>query len=168
MDKEVTPKPNLPVLKCRDEDFEYILKFFAVSDTLDEALESPNFVKRLEAIPHAMTGVRMMSGRMLQMVTDLTATMPENKRRSLFRMKSGMRYRVYCRIPAHKVECSDTVLSNEELGVILKYANIGNCDICFEQNCNRCKLGKVFDNIMMYDREKHETWATWEGWANMP
>ena len=165
---EKYPKPNLPVLKCRDDDFEFILKFFALSDTLDDAIACEHFKKRLEAIPHALSGVKMMQGRMLQMVNDLVATMPANKRKSLLRMSSGMKYRVYCRMPASKVESSDTVLSNVELGTLCKFAKQGHCDICLERNCNKCKLGKVFDSVMMYDRDKHESWANWSGWGNMP
>lgn len=162
------PKPNLPELKAYPDDYEMILKMFAISDTFDDALIMPNFKRRLDAIPHATSGMRMMQGRMLQMVNDLVATLPAKKRLSLLRMSDGMKYRVYCRMPAAKVESSDTVLSNDELGTLLKFAKAGNCDICFDHNCSRCALGKVFDSVLTHDRNDDETWANWSGWGNMP
>lgn len=168
MKEEKTPKPNLPVIKAYPDDFEMILKCFAISDTIDDALANENFKRRLDAIPHATSGMRMMQGRMLQMVHDLTATLPFIKRRSLLRMHGGMKYRVYCRMPVGKLESGDAVLSNDELGALCKFAKAGNCDVCFEQNCNRCKLGKLFDSILPYDRDKDETWSNWIGWVDMP
>ena len=60
MDKNKQPKPNLPVIKTHNDEIELILKLFAVSDTLDDALENESFVKRLEAIPNAYSGVKMV------------------------------------------------------------------------------------------------------------
>ena len=39
MNKEKNPKSNLPVLKSYPEEIDMILKFFAISDTIDDALK---------------------------------------------------------------------------------------------------------------------------------
>ena len=38
MNREKNPKSNLPVLKSYPEEIDMILKFFAISDTIDDAL----------------------------------------------------------------------------------------------------------------------------------
>ena len=46
---------------------------------------------------------------------------------------------------------------SEDLDVIAKYAH-EQCKLCIEQNCRRCKLGKVFDRVYTYDRGE-DSWA---------
>ena len=144
MNREKNPKSNLPVLKSYPEEIDMILKFFAISDTIDDALNERSFRRRLDAIPNATSGLKMTSGR----------------------MSPHMKYRVYLNPPVSKVGDEKTVMANEDLGLLCSYAH-RNCDICFERNCNNCKLGKVFDHILAYDRDKDESWATWEGWVDI-
>lgn len=166
MNRDKNPKPNLPVLKSYPEEIDMILKFFAISDTIDDALNERSFRRRLDAIPNATSGLKMTSGRMLQLLYDLVATLPEAKRNSILRMSPHMKYKVYLNPPVSKVGDEKTVMANEDLGLLCSYAH-RNCDICFERNCNNCKLGKVFDHILAYDRDKDESWATWEGWVDI-
>lgn len=164
MNTNKTPKPNLPEIKCYPPEIDMILKFFAISDTIDDAIHMPEFSKRLDAIPHAKSGLKMMSGRMLQLVYDLVATLSEPKRKSILRMAPHMKFKVYHAAPASACGDGTTILDVEDLSVLCHYAKM-NCDMCFDGNCNQCKLGKVFDKVMMYDREKNESWSTWEGWG---
>lgn len=166
MDKNKQPKPNLPVIKTHNDEIELILKLFAVSDTLDDALENESFVKRLEAIPNAYSGVRMMNGRALQLLYDLVATLPDCKKRAILRMSKNMKYKVYFNAPVSKEKDGEVIMSNEDLGKLLKYAH-QNCDICLKNSCNGCELGKVFDRTLSHYRDKDESWATWEGWVNI-
>ena len=165
MNREKNPKPNLPVLKSYPEEIDMILKFFAISDTIDDALNERSFRRRLDAIPNATSGLKMTSGRMLQLLYDLVATLPEAKRKSILRMAPYMKFKVYHAAPASACGDGTTILDVEDLDILCHYAKM-NCDMCFDGNCNQCKLGKVFDKVMMYDREKNESWSTWEGWVN--
>lgn len=164
MNKNKTPKPNLPVVKCYPPEVDMILKFFAISDTVDDALEMPEFKRRLDAIPQATSGLKMISGRMLQLVYDLVATLPEAKKKSILRMAPHMKFKVYHAAPASEVGEGTTVVETEDLDTLARYAKM-NCDMCFDGNCNNCKLGKVFDKVMTYDRDYHEKWSTWSGWS---
>ena len=164
MNKHKTPKPNLPVVKCYPPEVDMILKFFAISDTVDDALEMPEFKRRLAVIPHAETGLKMTSGRMLQLVYDLVATLPEAKRNSILRMAPYMKFKVYHAAPASEVGEGNTIIDTEDLDTLARFAKM-NCDMCFDGNCNKCKLGKIFDKVMTYDREYHEKWSTWPGWS---
>ena len=164
MNTNKTPKPNLPEIKCYPPEIDMIRKFFAISDTIDEALAMPEFKRRLDAIPHATAGLKMTSGRILQLVHDLVATLPESKQVSILRMAPYMQFKVYCAAPASVYGDGTTILDVEDLDILCYYAKM-NCDMCFDGNCNQCKLGKVFDKVMTYDREKDESWSTWEGWG---
>lgn len=158
------PKPNLPVLKSYPDDVELILKFFAISDTFDDALECQAFKRRLDAIPNATQGVKMMNGRTLQMLYDLVATLPDDKKRSILRMSKHMKYKVYHATPASELGSGETVINTDDLNTLCKFAK-QNCDVCFNGNCNNCELGKIFDSVFTYSRDKDESWATWEGWV---
>lgn len=164
MSKDKSPKPNLPVIKCYPSEIDMILKFFAISDTIDDALKMPEFTRRLAAIPHAELGLKMTGGRMLQLVYDLSATLPEPKRKSIIRMSRFMKYKVYHAAPASDCEKGTTIIEMGDLDTLCRFAKL-NCDMCFNKSCNQCPLGKVFDKIMPYDRDKHESWSTWEGWG---
>ena len=166
MNYKKVPKENLPELRCRPEEVDLILKVFAMSDTCDEMVLSQAFKKRLDAIPHATTGMKMMAGRMLQLSYDLVATLPEAKRRSILRMAPHMKFKVYHAAPASAVGEDEVVMDYTDVTTLCKYAH-QNCDICFEKSCNNCPLGKVFDQCLTYDRDKNESWATWEGWSRM-
>ena len=166
MNYNKTPKPNLPQLKCYPDEIDMILKFYAVSDTIDDALALPEFKRRLAAIPHAEAGLKMVNGRMLQLLFDLVATLPEAKRMSILRMSQHMKYKVYHATPASAVGEGEAVIEIEDLNTLCKQARM-NCDVCFERTCNNCPLGKVFDKVMPYDREYHESWSTWEGWSKL-
>lgn len=166
MNKKKNPKPNLTVLKTYPEEIDMILKFFAISDTIDDALSEPSFRRRLDAIPNATSGLKMTSGRILQLLYDLSATLPETKRNSIIRMSPHMKYKVYLNPPVSKVGNDKTVIAKDDLGLLCQYAHM-NCDFCLEPHCNNCKLAKVFDHIIAYDRDKDESWSTWSGWADI-
>lgn len=154
------PKLNLPELKCYPEEVDLILKVFAMSDTIDEMLVTPSFKKRLDAIPHATTGMKMMNGRMLQLAYDLVATLRDSKKASILRMSPYMKFKVYHAAPASALGENECIVGYDDLNLLCKYAS-RNCDICFDGNCNSCELGKLFDRVMIYDRERDESWSTY-------
>ena len=164
---EKKPKPNLPVIKCDSGDIDYILKLCAATTVLDQVLTDPDFKRRLDAIPHASTGVKMMYGRMFQLVMDLVGTIPEPKRDTVIRLGNNMKFRVYHGRPASVDPKRETLLLTDDLNCLCNYAKM-NCDMCFDGNCNSCKLGKTFDRVMPYSRDRHERWSTWEGWPDIP
>ena len=166
MNYDKTPKPNLPQLKCYPDEIDMILKFYAVSDTIDDALTLKEFKRRLDVIPHAEAGLKMMNGRMLQLLYDLMATLPEAKRKSILRMSTHMKYKVYHAAPASEVGDGEAIIEIEDLNTLCKQARM-NCDICFERSCNSCPLAKVFDKVLPYDRERYERWCDWEGWSKL-
>ena len=166
MNAKKSPKPNLPQLKCYPPEIDMIFKLFAVSDTLDDALELPEFKKRLAVIPHAEAGLKMMNGRILQLLYDLVATLPEPKKKTILRMSTNMKYKVYHGTPASVIDEGEATIEMEDLNTLCKQARM-NCDVCFERTCNNCPLGKVFDKVLPYDRERHESWSTWEGWGKI-
>lgn len=165
MNYNKVPKPNLPELRCYPEEIDLILKVFAMSDTIDEMLVTPSFKRRLDAIPHATTGMKMMGGRMLQLAFDLVATLPDAKKRSISRMAPHMKFKVYHAAPASSLGEDECVIRHEDASLLCKYAS-HNCDICFDGNCNNCELGKLFDEVMTYDRERNESWATYNWGRN--
>lgn len=160
------PKPNLPELKCYPEEVDLILKVFAMSDTCDEMLATPSFKRRLEAIPHAATGMKMMSGRMLQLAYDLVATLRGPKRVSILRMSPYMKFKVYHAAPASSMGEDECIVGYEDLMSLCQYAS-RNCDICFDGNCNNCELGRLLDRVMTHDRERDESWSTYNWKRNV-
>lgn len=163
MDYNKVPKPNLPELKCYPEEIDLILKVFAMSDTCEEMLATPSFKRRLDAIPHAATGVKQVNGRMLQLAFDLVATLNDSKKRSIARMAPHMKFKVYHGAPASALGDDECIVGYDDLHLLCKYAS-RNCDICFDGNCNSCELGKTFDRVMTHEREWNESWATYGGW----
>ena len=63
-----------------------------------------------------------------------------------------MKYKTYFGAQASKVDSDDCIISTDRLNVLAQAAH-DRCKICFDGDCARCALGKVFDGIYCKDRE---------------
>ena len=160
--KERTPKPGLPVMQSRSVEIDIIVKLFAAYGVISQL--SVDMRKRLELIPHALSGVRMMEGRLEQLLYDLCATLPESKRNKVFSMGDYVQYKPVYNIRAAKDD-NEIIMTAEDADILNKYASEW-CKMCIDGNCNTCELGKVFDRTLTYNRKRDESWSNWNGWNN--
>ena len=88
----------------------------------------------------------------------MLVTFPSEKLESMQKMVNFMSYEVH--FNARGLSAKDpgmTCVDNKHLDEITNAAH-DRCLIC-DDNCNRCKLGKAFDRVLLKDRPKESSWA---------
>lgn len=112
---------------------------------------------RFKAIPNGKRDIKMLSTVLDRVVQDLCCTFPVEKLESIKRMLPHMRYKTHFGMSASNMGDDECVIQSQDLVVITKFAH-EQCKICIDQNCRRCKLGKVLDRVCMHDRNDG-SWA---------
>lgn len=141
--------PDLPIVRVNGDGINRLFGLYAVCQHLDrlEAEEE----KRIRAIPNGWRDLRLCRTLLHKLAKNMRYTMPPEKRGSIDRMASRMRFRVWCGHEPIKTTPDEVVLAEKELDVLVKYAR-NECKLCIEQKCNQCPLGKTFDSVLDYDR----------------
>lgn len=108
--------------------------------------------KRFQAIPHGWRDLRMIESVLSRLIDDLLQTYPLPKLVSMQRMMPHMTYRLHFGASASQLNEDECIISEDELHTLSVFAH-EQCKLCFEQNCDRCKLGKILDGIRCDDRD---------------
>lgn len=113
--------------------------------------------RRFRAIPNGWRNLRMIESVYEKLIDDLLQTYPLEKLISMERMMPHMKYKVTCGVQPSKMGDDECIITENNLNTLCLAAH-EQCKLCFDNNCKRCKLGKVLDNILCYDREDR-SWA---------
>ena len=113
--------------------------------------------RRFRAIPNGWRNFRMIESVYGNLLDDLLQTYPLEKLISMQRMMPHMKYKVTCGVQASKLGEDECIITESNLNTLCIAAH-EQCKLCVEANCRRCKLGKVLDSILCYDRDG-SSWA---------
>lgn len=154
-----TPAKNenkqIPIIRANKEHIESLFGLFAAVSEFEKAQKV--MPSRFEAIPYGKRDIRMLSVRLDKIVDDLCCTYPVEKLISIRRMLPHMSYKTHFGATASQIDEDECIIHYPDLDILAKYAH-EQCKICIDQNCRRCKLGKVLDRVYTYDREE-SSWA---------
>lgn len=143
-------KRNTPVIRANKEEIGIVFGMLAACQEFDKAEKM--MYKRVKAIPNGWRDLRMVKSVVNRLVDDLLLTFPPEKLLSMQRMLPHMRYKTIFGAQASQLGKDECVISTDKLHILAKAAH-DRCQICFDGDCNRCELGKVFDGIFCKDRE---------------
>lgn len=143
-------KRNTPVIRANKEEIGIVFGMLAACQEFDNAEKM--MYKRVKAIPNGWRDLRMVKTVVNRLVDDLLVTFPYEKLVSMQKMLPHMKYKTYFGAQASKVDSDDCIISTDRLNVLAQAAH-DRCKICFDGDCARCALGKVFDGIYCKDRE---------------
>lgn len=113
--------------------------------------------RRFRAIPYGWRNIRMIEAVLGNVIDDLLLTYPIEKLCSMQRMMPHMKFQLHCGVSASKLRDNECIIDEDVLNTLSVSAH-EQCKLCFDQNCNRCKLGKALDSILTNDREGR-SWA---------
>ncbi len=146
---------NIPTIRAnRDE----INAAFGLLACLQEMKKAERLIeRRFRAVPNGWRNIRMIETVLGNMIDDLLQTYPIEKLVSMERMMPHMTFRLQCGIPASKMRSDECVIAEKDLNA-LSVAAHDQCKLCVDQKCSKCKLGRAFDSILLYDRDG-SSWA---------
>lgn len=143
-------KAKVPVIRANKEDIGIIFGMLAACQELEKAEE--RMYKRVKSVPNAWRDLRLVKKKLSTLVDDLLVTFPFEKLVSMQKMLPHMRYKVMFGAQASQIGKDECIIDTDRLNVLAMAAH-DKCKICFDGQCNRCALGKVFDSIYCKDRE---------------
>lgn len=143
-------KRNTPVIRANKEEIGIVFGMLAACQELEKAEE--RMYKRVKSVPNGWRDLRLVKTKISGLVDDLLITFPHEKLLSMQRMLPHMRYKVMFGAQASQIGKDECVIDTDKLNVLAMAAH-DRCKICFEGECSRCELGKVFDGIYCKDRE---------------
>ena len=144
-----TPTPEIPVIRANGHDVDLIFALYAASQELERA--EREIERRFRAIPGGWRDLRLIRTKLANLLPLLKKTVQPEKRRSMDRMAPRMRFRVWCGHEAVRTAPDEVVLAKSELATLMHYSH-QECSMCVEQRCGQCRLGKVYDSILLHDR----------------
>lgn len=154
----MTMKENdkpLPVIRFRRDEVNTFLKICAGLDSLEEYEEE--YPARIKAIPGGWRDLKMMIAVLRKLIRHIKQTLPPEKREGIELTLKHTKYKLYCGRPAAQ-EKDITVLTMENLDVLVQNAHAGQCRLCVKDTCAGCALGKTLDQVLTYDRDGR-SWA---------
>lgn len=146
---------DIPTIRANKEEISCAFGLLAGLQEMKKAEETME--RRFRAIPNGWRNIRMIETVLGNMIDDLLQTYPLEKLVSMQRMLPHMKYKVQCGASASKLDNDECIIAEKDLNVLSIFAH-EHCKMCFEQDCNRCKLGKVLDGILTDDRDGR-SWA---------
>lgn len=146
---------NYPIIRANKEHIESLFGLFAAVSEFEKAYKI--MPDRFKAIPNGKRDIRMLITVLDRIVQDLCCTYPTEKLISIKRMLPHMKYKTQFGATASQIGKDECIIQSQDLDVIAKYAH-EQCKLCIDQNCRRCKLGRVLDRVYTYDRGD-DSWA---------
>ena len=146
---------NLPIIRANTEHIESLFGMFAAVSEFEKAYA--RMPARFKAIPNGKRDIRLLITVLDRLVQDLCCTYPIEKLDSIKRMLPHMRYKTHFGASASHMGEDECVIRTSELETLANNAH-EQCKLCVEQNCRKCKLGKVLDSVCVYDRDDR-SWA---------
>lgn len=154
-----TPTKNnetqYPIIRANREHIESLFGLFAAVSEFEKAFAV--MPDRFKAIPNGKRDIRMLITVLDRVVQDLCCTYPTEKLVSIKRMLPHMKYKTQFGATVSQIGKDECIIQSQDLDVIANYAH-EQCKLCIEQNCRRCKLGKVLDKVYTHDRGD-SSWA---------
>lgn len=144
------------IIRANNEDITSAFGLIAGLQEIKIAINS-RFAQRFKAVPNGWRNAKMIYSVMNNLLDDVLLTFPPEKLVSMQRMMPHMKFKLYCGASASKMEDDKLVLLEKDLDVLMEYAH-EQCKLCFDQDCKRCRLGKVLDGVCAYDRDE-SSWA---------
>lgn len=149
-------RKQLPIIRANKDHIESLFGLFAAVSEFEKAYSTmPN---RFAVIPNGNRNIKMMMAVLDNTVQDLCCTLPTEKLVSIKRMLPHMHYKVHFGATVSQIGKDECIIQSQDLDVITQYAH-EQCKFCVDQNCRKCKLGKVFDRIYTHDRGDDGSWA---------
>lgn len=146
---------NIPTIRSNKDEINSAFGLLACLQEIKKAQEV--MPRRFRAVPNGWRNIRMIDAVLSNMIDDLLQTYPIEKLISMQRMLPHMKFAFQCGATASKLNNDECIIAEKDLDILSVFAH-EQCKICFEQNCNRCKLGKVLDRILTDDRDGR-SWA---------
>lgn len=146
----------IPVIRANSDTLNLLFEMHAACQTLKTFEQTQE--ARVKAIPNGWRDLRLCKTLLYRLRDNLRLTLQPEKRSAMDRMGPRMRFKTWCGKQAIETGPDEAVLETKELKTLLKYAH-KECEICIEQRCNQCKLGKTFDSVLAFDRDGR-SWAT--------
>lgn len=140
---------NIPTIPANKAHISCALGLMAC---LQEFKNAEQMKKRFQAIPHGWRDLRMVESVLSRLIDDLLQTYPLPKLISMQRMMPHMTYRLHFGASASKLNEDECIVTEDELHTLSVFAH-EQCKLCFDQNCDRCSLGRVLDSIRCDDRD---------------
>lgn len=149
------PSGNIPVIRSNKEEINCAFGLLASLQEMKKAEKTME--RRFRAIPYGWRNIRMVESVLGKLIDDLLQTYPIEKLCSMQRMMPHMTFRLHCGVSASKMNEDECIVAEKDLDTLSVFAH-EQCKLCIEQNCDRCKLGKVLDSIITDDRDGR-SWA---------
>lgn len=146
---------NIPVIRANREHINTLFGIFASLQEMEKAQEVME--KRIRSIPNGWRDFRLVCTVMNRLINDLCLTFPVEKLTSIQRMLPHMRYKVHCGVAASSLKDDENLIASDDLDTITRFSH-EQCKLCVDQECSKCKLGRTYDRIFMYDRDGR-SWA---------
>ncbi len=146
---------DIPTIRANREEINAAFGLLACLQEMKKAEET--IKRRFKAVPNGWRNIRMIETVLGNMIDDLLLTYPIEKLCSMQRMMPHMKFRLSCGVSASKVREDECIIDQKDLHTLSVFAH-EQCKLCVDQNCGRCKLGKVFDGILCDDRDDR-SWA---------
>lgn len=153
--KNTTQPKELPVIRANKDHINALFGMFAAINELEKAQNTME--NRIRSVPNGWRDIKLVCVKLDHLVNDLCQTYPLEKLVSIRRMLPHMKYKVQCGVAASNLNEDENLIASDDLDTIAIFAH-EQCKLCIEQNCSKCKLGKTFDRIFMYDRDDG-SWA---------
>lgn len=118
--------------------------------------------KRLRMIPGGWRDMRMIASKTENLLRALLGTFEPEKAVQIDRMQNSLRVRLD--FNRQIVRENDMLLVDmDELGVLIVAAK-GQCQLgmCTPEECRKCQLGKVLDNLSWVSRDGRAWWEVFE------
>lgn len=149
-------RQQLPIIRANKDHIEAIFGLFAAVSEFEKAYTI--MPARFAAIPHGKRNIKMMMAVLDDLVQDLCCTLPTEKLVSIKRMLPHMRYKVHFGATVSQIGKDECIIQSPDLDILARNAH-EQCKLCIDQNCRKCKLGKVFDRVYTHDRGDDGSWA---------
>lgn len=146
---------DIPVIRANKEDVSLAFGLLAGLQEIKKSRETME--RRFRAIPNGYRNIRMLETVLGNTIDDLLLTYPLEKLCSMQRMMPHMTFRLHCGVSASKLRNDECIIEENDLNTLSIFAH-EQCKMCIDQNCSRCKLGKVLDGILCHDRDGR-SWA---------
>lgn len=149
------PNGNIPIIRVNKDEINCAFGLLAGLQEMKKAEKLME--RRFRAIPNGWRNIRMVETVLDTLLTDLLKTYPLEKLISMQRMMPHMTFHLQCGVVASKMNDNECVVREKDLDTLCVFAH-EQCKLCIDQNCNRCKLGKVLDGMLTEDRDGR-SWA---------
>ena len=157
-DAEIMALPKRKANRAEVDDMYYIGAYARKMGELQKDIE-----KRVRLIPGGWRDLRMIASRTEGLLRALMGTFEPEKAVQIDRMQNSLRVRLD--FNRQVVRENDMILVDmDELAVLLVAAK-GQCQLgmCLSEECRKCQLGKVLDNLSWLSRENRAWWEVFEG-----